>query len=186
MIDSANSLMARLAMAAVFLVAGPAAGSVALAQEQTISGFAAWEGEGTVYRTGPDTGTFVGAISGTLFIETEKGPAAAGYMVCPALLEIDLRDATQAGAGKCTITGDDGAQVFAEWTCLGVHLVGCDGELTLTGGTGRMDGITGQGALSVRTITELAATQAMAGDVADEAGTGILVIDDLTYSLPVR
>jgi hypothetical protein len=174
-----RSILAMAALAAIL-----AAGSTVRAEEETISGFSAWEGEGTVYDTGANTGTFVGAISGTLFIQTENGPAAAGHMVCPALLEIDLQSATQVGAGKCTITGDDGAKVFAEWTCQGVHLVGCDGEIKLTGGTGRMSGITGGGSLSVRTITQLAAMKTTAAGSVAETGKGILMLNDLKYSLP--
>jgi hypothetical protein len=173
-----------LALTPCLLAAALCVGSAAQAEEQTINGFSAWEGDGTVYETGPHTGTFVGAITGTLFILTERGPAAAGHLICPALLEINLQNATQAGEGKCTITSDDGIKVFAEWSCQGVHLVGCDGEIKLTGGTGRMDGVTGSGALSVRTVTQVAVTQAMAGGTIAEAGKGMLILDDLTYSLP--
>ena len=166
------------------LAAGFSASSAALAAEQTINGFSSWEGEGVVYRTAPNTGTFVGAINGPLFVQTEKGPVAAGNMVCPALLEIDLKNATQVGQGKCTITNDDGAMVFADWSCKGVHLVGCDGEIILTGGTGRMNGITGRGSVSVRTITQIAETKVMAGGTKAESARGILILDNLTYSLP--
>jgi len=163
-----------------------AAAPGAEAQEQTLDGFMAWEGAGAVYESGPDEGTFVGAISGTLFIQTEKGPAAAGAMVCPVLLEIDLRDATQHGEGKCVVTGDDGAKAFTAWTCRGVHRIGCDGEMTLTGGSGRLQGITGKGALSVRTINGVGVTNAMAGGAVAEGLRGLLTPEEMTYSLPQR
>src|SRR3546814_1316702 len=80
-----------------------AAGSAAAAEEQTINAFSVWNGEGSVYESGPHLGTFVGSISGTLFVQTEKGPTRGGFMVCPATLEIDLENATQRGQGKCII-----------------------------------------------------------------------------------
>ncbi|MGF1629283.1 MAG: hypothetical protein ACFCUT_07415 [Kiloniellaceae bacterium] len=163
-----------------------AASSIAAAEEQTINAFSAWTGEGVVYDSGPNTGTFVGAISGALYVHTDKGPASAGLMVCPAMLEIDLVDATQLGQGKCTITGDDGAKVFAEWTCQGVHLIGCDGEFKLTGGSGRMEGIIGTGSLTVRTTTRVASTAAMLDGAVTEIGSGILLLEDLVYTLPVQ
>ena len=163
-----------------------AASSIAAAEEQTINAFSAWTGQGVVYDSGPNTGTFVGAISGTLYVHTDKGPASAGFMVCPAMLEIDLVDATQRGRGKCTITGDDGAKVFAEWTCQGVHLIGCDGEFKLTGGSGRMAGITGTGSLTVRTTTRVASTDVKDEGSIAEIGSGILLLGDLAYDLPVQ
>jgi hypothetical protein len=184
MSQNTNRLRPGLLAATLALATGLSASSAALAAEQTINGFSSWEGEGNVYQTAPDTGTFVGAINGPLFVQTEKGPVAAGNMVCPALLEIDLKNATQVGQGKCTISHDDGAMVFAEWSCKGVHLVGCDGEFILTGGTGRMNGITGRGAVTVRTITQIAETKVMAGGMKAETARGILVLDNLTYSLP--
>src|SRR3546814_11085387 len=86
--------------------------SASAAEEQTINAFSVWNGEGSVYESGPHLGTFVGSISGTLFVQTEKGPTRGGFMVCPATLEIDLENATQRGQGKCIIQGDDGAKTF--------------------------------------------------------------------------
>lgn len=181
----ADVVPAALLLAAGLLCAsGLGAAGALRAQEQVINGFSAWQGEGKVYKTGPDSGTFVGAIKGALFIQTEKGPVAAGRMVCPAVLEIDLRDATQMGEGKCIVTGDDGAEVFAEWSCRGVHLVGCDGAFKITGGTGRMSGITGQATLSVRSLTQLATATVSAGGALAETVEGILTLDNLEYRIP--
>jgi hypothetical protein len=180
---SLRLIAATLAMA---FTAGLAPGSTRAAEQQAITAFSAWKGEGVVYDTGPTAGTFVGAISGTLYVQTDKGPASGGFMVCPAILEIDLVDATQRGQGKCTITGDDGAKVFAEWTCQGVHLIGCGGEFKLTGGSGRMAGITGTGSLTVRTTTRVISTELKSEGSIVEIGSGILLLEDLAYSLPVQ
>ena len=60
------------------------------AEEKTVNAFAAYEGEGKVYLTGEKKGTFVGAIIGELFVESEKGPRHAGRITCPAMLQINL------------------------------------------------------------------------------------------------
>ena len=43
------------------------------AEERTINAFSVWNGQGTVYMTGVKSATFVGALSGPLFVETDKG-----------------------------------------------------------------------------------------------------------------
>ena len=146
------------------LVAHPALG----AEEQTVDAFATWEGQGVIYETGENMGTFVGSITGPFFIDTEKGPIEAGRIVCPAMLHIDLLSAKQAGTGKCTVTAHDGARVFADWSCRGVHFVGCDGKLTLDGGTGRLAGISGSGELRVRSTVR--------GVAASASSTGLILV----------
>lgn len=186
MIDSSRSLRLARTMRAMPIALLLAAGSASAAEEQAMNAFSVWNGEGAVYESGPHSGTFVGAISGMLFVQTEKGPTRGGFMVCPATLEIDLVNATQRGQGKCVITGDDGAKVFADWSCQGVHLIGCDGELKLTGGSGRMTGITGAGLLTVRTTTRVVSTEATVEGSLAEIGSGILILGDLNYSLPAQ
>ena len=184
MLNATRYLRAALGVAGLVVAAGLAGTGTAQAAEQIIEGFMAWDGKGTVYETGPHTGTFVGEIRGTLFIQSEKGPAAAGKMICPALLGIDLADATQIGVGSCIVTGDDGAKVYADWSCHGVHLIGCDGEIKLTGGTGRLQGISGTGKLSVRTIKQVSSATVTADGALEEIGSGLLMLKDLKYSLP--
>ena len=113
--------------------------------EVVISAFMAWEGEGQVVRTAADEATFVGSFAGTVYVNTESGPVEAGQMVCPAVVRIERATGEQSGNGNCTMTASDGAQLFSELACTGVHLVGCSGEMKLTGGSGRFDGVTGSG-----------------------------------------
>jgi hypothetical protein len=88
---------------AIALAAAPArAGS-----EETIKAFASWQGRGQMFETGPARATFVGSFTGMVFVDTEKGPLDAGFMVCPAILDINLTEGTQEGKGRCTITGKD-------------------------------------------------------------------------------
>src|SRR5262245_13829312 len=99
--------------------------------EESIKAFAAWQGRGQIFETGPNRATFVGSFTGMVFVDSEKGPLDAGLMVCPAILDINLTDGTQEAKGRCTITAKDGARVYAELTCKGVHLLGCNGDFKI-------------------------------------------------------
>ncbi len=149
--------------------------------EETLKAFAAWQGRGQLFETGPLRATFVGSFSGMVFVETEKGPLDAGFMVCPAIIDINLADGTQEAKGRCTITGKDGGRVYADVACKGVHLVGCNGEFKFTGGTDRFEGITGGGPVTIRSGLHEAAVGA--GNIVQESAGGIIVWPKLTYKL---
>jgi hypothetical protein len=175
--------MLRLAALALLapIFCGTIAGVAQAEDEQTIKAFAAWQGRGQIYETGPDRATFVGSFSGMIFVETEKGPLDAGYMVCPAFLDVNVKDGTQEGKGRCTISAKDGARVYAELQCKGVHMVGCDGEFKFTGGTERFEGITGGGPVTIRSgIQDVALA---GGNTVQESAGGIIIWPKLTYKL---
>lgn len=171
---------------AVLLVASHCAATVvsvpARAQdEQSIKAFAAWQGRGQIYETGPDRATFVGSFAGMIFVETDKGPLDAGYMICPAFLDVNVKDGTQEGKGRCTISAKDGSRAYADISCKGVHLVGCDGEFTFTGGTDRFEGLTGGGPVTIRSgIQDFAVA---GGNTVQESAGGIIIWPKLTYKL---
>ena len=150
-------------------------------EEGTIKTFAAWRGLGVTMQTGAQQATFVGALVGQMYVDTEKGPVASGSLACPAVLDIGTEDASQRGKARCTITAKDGGKIYAEIDCQGVYLVGCNGDFKLTGGTERFAGISGGGKVIIRSDTrEITAKR----DVAAEEGTGILYIRELSYKIP--
>jgi len=149
--------------------------------EQSIKAFAAWQGRGQIFETGPDRQTFVGSFTGMIFVETEKGPLDAGYMVCPAFLDVNVKDGTQEGKGRCTISAKDGSRAYADISCKGVHLVGCDGQFTFTGGTDRFEGLTGGGPIIIRSGLHDAAVGG--GNTVQESAGGIIIWPKLTYKL---
>ena len=150
--------------------------------EQTIKAFAAWQGRGQIFETGPNRATFVGSFSGMVFVDTEKGPLDAGFMVCPAILDVDLTNGNQEAKGRCTITAKDGARAYGEVSCKGVHLVGCNGDFKFTAGTERFAGITGGGPVTIRSgLQEFAVG---AGNIVQESAGGIMIWPKLTYKLP--
>ena len=154
----------------------------AAAEEATVKVFSVWQGVGNTFTTGPKQATFVGVLTGTMYTDTEKGPVQSGTMVCPGVMTIGLEDASQRGQGRCTITAKDGAVIYAEIDCTGVYLVGCTGDLKLTGGTGRFAGISGGGRVTIR--SELRTTTAVSADVTKDQGSGILFVPELHYKLP--
>jgi len=167
---------------AVMVVAVGLCRPASAAEEATVKVFSAWQGQGGTFQTGPKEATFVGVLTGRMYAETEKGPIESGLMVCPGTLKIGLEDGKQTGAGACTITAKDGAQIYAEIACTGVYLVGCNGDLKLTGGTGRFEGISGGGKMILRS-SFLKTTSVSTGVVKDE-GTGILYVQELHYKIP--
>jgi len=152
------------------------------AEEGTIKAFAAWQGEGQMLQTGTNEATFIGTITGTVYVETDKGPIDGGQMVCPAMLLVNIEDGTQSGVGRCNITARDGARIFAQLNCTGVHLVGCDGDFTLTGGTDRFAGITGGGHFTVR--SRLQELVHLSGSTVALSPSGIMFWRELHYQVP--
>jgi hypothetical protein len=174
--------MASAAILAASLIVTP----TVAAQEQTINAHAAYIGEGKIYQTGENKGTFVGALIGQLYIESDKGPLNAGRIVCPGTMEIDLKNGKLTGGGRCTITARDGAQVFAAWSCRGVLMVGCKGKMMLTGGTGRTAGVSGGGPVTISSTASIM-TKASSNDGAVERlGNGMLVLRGFKYKKPSK
>ena len=165
-----------------FLIAAFAALPAVAETKDTLKAFAAWQGRGQIYETGPNRATFVGSFSGMIFVDTAQGPIDAGFMVCPAVLDVDLSSGKQEAKGRCAITAKDGSRAFADVACKGVHLVGCDGDFTVTGGTDRFEGITGGGPITIRSGLHEAALGP--GNMVQESAGGILIWKELSYTLP--
>jgi hypothetical protein len=177
-------MLKRLAQIGVFAIALAASVSrpAGAAEEATIKAFSAWQGQGHLFETGAAELTFVGALTGVMYIDTERGPLASGAMVCPAVVTINTEDGSQDGKGRCVITANDGARVYAEIACAGFHLIGCDGEFKLTGGTGRFQGISGGGHVTIR--SEFGQVTPLSKAAAQEEAAGILYLRELHYSIP--
>ena len=174
----ATSLQTIMAIAVLLFTGGAAA-----AEEATINAYATWEGRGQIYPTGVDQATFVGAFSGVMFVEDAEDLLATGNIICPGVMELDLSDGSQVGHGQCTISNAAGERVFAEWTCTGKVLTGCDGLFKLTAGTGSLEGITGEGDFTVRTgLQAIAGT--MAGNVVQRTAAGLAIWRNFRYSIP--
>ncbi len=159
-----------------------AAKSAVAETEETINAIVAWSGKGQSYEVGADRAVFVGTLSGPVYVETDKGPVPAGYATCPVLIDVDTASAAQTAQGRCLIENPDGDQISAEVSCRGVYRVGCDGTLTLTGGTGAFEGISGGGEITIR--SERRSIVESGNGTTEEEGFGIMIVEGLTYTLP--
>jgi hypothetical protein len=103
---------------------------------------------------------------------------------CPANQSIDTRSGRAEATGHCTFTTDDGSQVFSQWRCAGAR-GSCEGELSFTGGTGKLTGIVGGGRMVWRAgLADTAAKLTMGGAVRD--AVGLLSWPSFGYELPGR
>ncbi len=166
---------------AIFAAAG--APAVSAGEKATVKASAAWVGQGRIFQTGVNDALFLGAFGGVLYVETEEGKLDAVDLVCPGVVEMELKSGAQEGSGHCAITDEDGDQVFATWTCDGPALQACNGTFTLTSGTGKFEGIKGESPLKARTAFTEIVVDLKSGAVA-ESGAGLLVLPELTYTLP--
>jgi len=162
----------------------PAQESSAPEEEPALKAFSAWNAQGQIFQSGESRVTFVGSFSGIVYVEQDQGPVAAGFMACPTVIDINTKDGKERGDGRCTFTAKDGAQLFADFTCRGVRMVGCHGDFTFTGGTERFKGITGGGPVTIRSsVDEL---KPGSGGAIDGVAAGIIFWPKLIYKLAAQ
>lgn len=161
------------------------AASLRAETDQTISAFSVWESQAATMLVGESEDVFTGTLIGRFYVNTDKGPVQAGVLSCPTTLHVKREGATQSGEAVCAISAGDGAQVFASLSCAGVYMVGCSGKATITGGTGRFKGITGDGSFTIRSdlANENGTGKAVTGAPIGTIG-GILFFKELHYKLP--
>lgn len=106
----------------------------------------------------------------------------AGSLVCPATMEADLQTMTKSGKGHCIISNTEGERVYADFSCTG-DFEGCKGPFTLTGGTGKFTGISGEGEM-ISKIQARAITVVEGFESARQQGEGVAIWPRITYSIP--
>jgi hypothetical protein len=169
----------------VFLMALWTMMSGAAAEEEApIKAFSAWNARGQIFETGEHRMTFVGSFAGIIYVEQAQGPIDAGYMICPTVLDVNTEDGKEQAKGRCTVTAKDGARVYADFSCNGVRMVGCTGDFTFTGGTGRFKDVSGGGPVNIRSSVEDMA--AGGGNIIEGVAAGIIVWPKLTYKLAAQ
>jgi hypothetical protein len=174
---------ARLAAAAALLGTIGCVLPAAAAEEGKITAFATWEGRGDFIQTGDKQQTFTGALVGVIYVLTDHGPTPSGSMICPVAVEVNQVDSSQTAKGHCTITAEDGSRIYSDLACTGFQLVGCAGDMKLTGGSGRFAGISGGGKVVIRSGSRTVV--AGKSDVATPTqGTGTAYWESLEYKIP--
>lgn len=158
--------------------------SAVLAETQTgsLRALIPWDGEGRVFQVSPNALLFLGAFEGIIYIEKNEGELNEGFVRCPLTQKIEISSKKTSASGNCMITVNDGATVYAEWSCAGKIGV-CEGDFKVTGGTGRLEGVTGSSKLMVRSPMHVLAEDMASGSVIRVA-SGIAILPELSYTIP--
>ncbi|MCU7959401.1 MAG: hypothetical protein KZQ58_05260 [gamma proteobacterium symbiont of Bathyaustriella thionipta] len=143
-----------------------------------------WDAEGRVYRISVDTVLFQGDLEGILYLQTSQGEFDEGFVRCPAAQELNTKTGNTHASGNCMITVDGGDTAFAEWTCHG-KIGHCKGQFKLTGGSGRLEGLTGSSSFMIRSPMRLLAID-KPSDSAISISSGLAILPDLKYSIPAK
>jgi hypothetical protein len=168
-----------LCFAASLLAVGAAS---AAEREGTVKALAPWQSTGQVYPIGPDKVLIQAVGKGIMYIETGPGELDAAPFACPGHSILDTDKGTMTSEGHCILdAGGEDELVFAEYRCQGTPR-GCEGKFTITGGTGRFEGIRGEGEIVVRTALGAVSADVESGTVIREAA-GLAVWPKLTYRL---
>lgn len=158
------------------------ASSPALAQDRVVQALAPSQGSGQVFPVGPTKLMILASFSGILYVRGQDGFLDALPMLCPAVQVLDTTLKRGEATGHCIFTGPGDDVIYSDWTCAGVPGA-CEGEFTLTGGTGRFQGISGGGKLVVRAaLAETAASLSDGGVVRNSAGLALWPA--LRYRIP--
>jgi len=170
-------------VAGAILAALLAATSAWAGETQTVEAFAVIEVSGQALPTGPDSMRLMGTVQGPFFIDAGYGPVDAGDFRCVANMQADNSSGRQTGEGSCILVAHDGAKLYGDWTCEGVLFVGCRGDFTITGGEGRLEGVSGGGAMTSR-VSEFAVHPGAMTGLAATASRGIVFWDEFVFVMP--
>ena len=157
-------------------------GGAAWAAEHKVSATAPWQGAGQVFQVSPDELLFLGKFEGVMYLEGAAGALDAALLLCPATMTINVEKEKTSGSGHCIITGPKGNMAYGKWQCEGVPGQ-CVGEMTLTGGSGPYQGLSGSGKMIIRTLLTTLAADLHNGEVVSGAA-GLALWPELTYHLP--
>ena len=156
----------------------------AIAETGTAKILAPWEANGQLYQIAVDKLHFIGTFEGIMYIEHGEGLLDTALFTCPSTQIIHVLSNQLDSHGYCTIESPTGDYVYAEFTCDG-EPGSCTGTFTLTGGTGRLAGITGASDMIVRTaLSGTAINEATGGTIS--AAKGLAIWPEMRFEFPGR
>jgi hypothetical protein len=154
----------------------------ASAVEGTAKILAPWEANGQLFQVAVDKLQFIGTFEGIMYIEHGEGLLDAALFTCPSTQITEILSNASKAHGYCTIESPNGDFIYAEYTCDG-QPGACTGTFVLTGGTGKLTGITGQSDLIVRTaLSGTTIDQATGGTVS--AAKGLAIWPEMRFEIP--
>jgi hypothetical protein len=154
----------------------------ALADQGTAKILAPWEANGQIFQVAVDKLQFIGTFEGIMYIEHGEGLLDAALFTCPSTQITEILSNASKSHGYCTIESPNGDFIYAEYTCDG-QPGACTGTFVLTGGTGKLTGITGESDLIVRTaLSGTTIDQETGGTVS--AAKGLAIWPEMRFEIP--
>lgn len=153
-----------------------------LAVQGTAKILAPWEANGQIYQVAVDKIQFIGTFEGIMYIEHGPDMLDAALFTCPSTQITQILSNETKGHGYCTIESPSGDYIYAEFSCDG-EPGACTGKFTLTGGTGKLTGITGESDLIVRTALSGTTTDQHGGGTVS-AAKGLAIWPELRFEIP--
>lgn len=152
------------------------------ADQATAKILAPWEANGQLFQVAVDKLQFIGTFEGIMYIEHGEGLLDAALFTCPSTQIIHVLSNQAQGHGFCTIESPNGDYIYAEFTCDG-EPGACTGKFTLTGGTGKLTGITGESDLIVRTALSGTTIDEQSGGTVS-AAKGLAIWPEMRFDVP--
>lgn len=152
------------------------------AAEGTAKILAPWEANGQLFQVAVDKLQFIGTFEGIMYIEQGDGLFDTALFTCPATQIIHVITNKMEGRGYCTLESPTGDFVYAEFRCDG-EPGACKGQFTLTGGTGKLAGITGESPMVVRTALRGTTIDQESGGTIS-AAKGLAIWPELHFKVP--
>ena len=166
------------AMALLLLIVSPAY----TAEQDTLQAIIPWEADGRVFRVDTKTMMFVGAVRGVMYIASSNGDMHEAFVMCPIVQKLSLETGQTEAVAHCEISASGEDVAYAELSCKG-KMGGCHGTFTLIDGEGRFVGISGAGALRIRSPMRALIVDMAAGAVLRVA-SGLAFVKDLEFQIP--
>jgi hypothetical protein len=178
-------LMTLMLVAGATLTAAPRA----RAEDATARLVSAVRGEGVFFEVGERQALVMGALQGAVYVESGADALDGARLVCPSSFTIDPLAQSFNAEGYCTFARGEDHKLYGRWTCAGVLTKGCRGRFTVTGGTGRFAGASGDSEISLRTNlidppSGKGTPPRSAIGVAQESGIGLITFPALRYRTP--
>ncbi|WP_242482480.1 hypothetical protein [Thiocystis violacea] len=152
------------------------------AEQGTAKILAPWEANGQLFQVAVDKLQFIGTFEGIMYIEHGDGLFDTALFTCPSTQIIHVLTNQLQGHGYCTLESPTGDYVYAEFNCDGAPGA-CKGTFTLTGGTGKLTGITGESPMIVRTALSGTAIDQEAGGTIS-AAKGLAIWPEMRFEVP--
>ena len=157
-------------------------------EEATARLVSAVRGEGYFFEIGERQALVMGALQGAIYVESGADTLDGARLVCPITFTLDPLAQSFNADGYCAIARGEEHKIYGRWTCAGVIAKGCRGRFTITGGTGRFAGATGESEILVRTnLTDSSGGRAAPRSpigIAQENGIGLITFPALRYRTP--